>query len=262
MDKKIKIQIKNRCGCVIFEYEKTDNTIKQTVVEAVRQKVNLRGANLRGANLCEADLREANLCGADLCGADLRGANLRGANLCEADLCEANLCGANLREANLREANLRGANLCEADLRGCVLDYDNCKEEHEGLEELKDKVESNSNLKLTKLYENHDSCSSRWGLFWRNLIIIREWEVVDKVKTANLLSGEQKDALKAWIKTIVGSNAGQVELKAQNYESYCRHFTFFGIEKDGHEYQLDFAEYIEGIEAEKMYTLAELGIEL
>lgn len=41
---KIKIEIKHWSGKVLFEYEKENNSIKDTLVEA-----NLRGANLRGA---------------------------------------------------------------------------------------------------------------------------------------------------------------------------------------------------------------------
>ena len=66
---KTKIQIKGCSGNIIFEYEKEDNTIKDTLTEAVRQKISLYRANLLGANLREADLG-----GADLCEADLRGA--------------------------------------------------------------------------------------------------------------------------------------------------------------------------------------------
>ena len=69
---KLKIEIKHwMTGSVLFDYEKEQNTIKDTVVEA-----NLRGANLREANLRGANLRGANLYGADLRGADLRGADL------------------------------------------------------------------------------------------------------------------------------------------------------------------------------------------
>ena len=83
---KNKIQVTDIWGKVLFEYEKENNTLKDTLIEA----------NLRGA-----DLREANLRGADLRGADLREANLR----------EADLRWADLREANLREADLRWADL-------------------------------------------------------------------------------------------------------------------------------------------------------
>jgi len=87
------MKIQNRWnGCSIFENE--DETMRDTLLAALKSG--------------------ANLCGADLCGANLRGADLRGANLRGADLREANLCGANLCEADLRGANLRGANLCEA----------------------------------------------------------------------------------------------------------------------------------------------------
>ena len=62
---KIKIQIKHWVtGAVLFEFEKENNTIKDTLIEA-----NLYGVNLRGANLYGADLYGVNLRGADLRGA-------------------------------------------------------------------------------------------------------------------------------------------------------------------------------------------------
>ncbi len=61
---KIKLSIKNRfTGSIIFEYEKEDNTILETVKEYVRVAVsknevaNLRYADLSYANLRYADLR-------------------------------------------------------------------------------------------------------------------------------------------------------------------------------------------------------------
>ena len=85
---KTKIEIKSVFGDVIFEFEKENNSIKDTLVEAVKQGADLRGADLGGAYLGYADLRGAYLGYADLGGADLRGANLgyadlRGANLGE-----------------------------------------------------------------------------------------------------------------------------------------------------------------------------------
>ena len=153
---KTKIEIKSIWGSVLFSYEKEDNTIKDTLEEAVKSGANLgdanlgganlgdanlcgaylggaylggaylRGAYLRGANLCGANLGGANLRGANLCGAYLRGAYLRGANLCgaylgDANLGDANLCGANLRGANLCGAYLGGANLGDANLCGANL---------------------------------------------------------------------------------------------------------------------------------------------
>lgn len=111
MDKEIKIKIKNRLtGSIIFEYSKKDNTIKDTLEEAIRRGANLRGADLRGADLLGAYLR-----GADLSDADLSDADLRDAYLIGADLRDANLHGADLRGAYLRDANLRGAYLRGAD---------------------------------------------------------------------------------------------------------------------------------------------------
>ena len=101
---KTKIEIKSVFGDLIFEFEKENNTIKDTLLEAIERGANLRGADLRGANL-----RGANLYGADLRGANLRGANLRSANLRGADLYGADLRGADLYGANLRGANLYGA---------------------------------------------------------------------------------------------------------------------------------------------------------
>lgn len=50
----IKIQIKSIWGGVLFEHEKENNTIKDTLEEAVKQGANLYGANLNEANLYRA----------------------------------------------------------------------------------------------------------------------------------------------------------------------------------------------------------------
>ena len=69
METKVKIQIKSVFGNVLFEYEKEDNTIKDTLVEAVKRCADLRCADLRCADLRGADLRGAHLSDADLRGA-------------------------------------------------------------------------------------------------------------------------------------------------------------------------------------------------
>ena len=62
---KIKIEIKNRwTGKVLFEYEKENNTVKDTLVEAVKNGADLRGAYLGGADLGDAYLGDAYLRGA------------------------------------------------------------------------------------------------------------------------------------------------------------------------------------------------------
>ncbi len=119
---KTRIEIKHkRTGKVLFAFEAVGNTIKHTVMKAVAQGVNLKGANLQEANLQDADLSGADLQYAGLFKANLRGADLDGAvlnkaNIYAADLCCARLQGAHLRNAHLCSANLRGAHLGYADL--------------------------------------------------------------------------------------------------------------------------------------------------
>ena len=113
------IQIKTITGCTIFELEKENNTIKDTLIAGFRSDADLRGADLRDADLSFADLSFADLRDADLSDVNLRyaylrGADLRGTDLSFADLRNANLRGADLRNADLSDVNLRGANLIEA----------------------------------------------------------------------------------------------------------------------------------------------------
>ena len=63
---KTKIEIKSVFGKLLFEYEKENNNIKDTLIEAIKSSADLSGANLGGAYL-----RDANLGGAYLRGADL-----------------------------------------------------------------------------------------------------------------------------------------------------------------------------------------------
>ena len=55
---KIKIQIKSVSGKVLFELEKENNTIKETLEQAVKENANLRNANLEYANLNNAKNKE------------------------------------------------------------------------------------------------------------------------------------------------------------------------------------------------------------
>jgi uncharacterized protein YjbI with pentapeptide repeats len=113
---KTKIQINSTFGKLLFEFEKENNSIRSTLIEAAKINADLGGADLSGANLSGANLSGANLSGADLRSANLSGANLSGANLSGADLSGANLRSADLRGAELRSANLSGANLSGANL--------------------------------------------------------------------------------------------------------------------------------------------------
>ena len=101
------MDIRNVYDAVIFTSAAL--SIKDAVVEAVKQSKSLQGADLRGADLRGADLR-----GAYLRGAYLRGADLRGAYLQDAYLQDAYLRGAYLQDADLQGADLRGADLRDA----------------------------------------------------------------------------------------------------------------------------------------------------
>ena len=118
---KVKIQIKSVFGKVLFELEKENNTIKDTLEEAIKENANLEDANLISANLINANLENANLENANLINANLRNANLISANLINANLEDANLINANLINANLINANLINANLEDANLENANL---------------------------------------------------------------------------------------------------------------------------------------------
>ena len=122
----MKIEIKKNDGRAIFEFEKENNTVRDTVMEAIKRGANLEGAELHGIDLSDANLQGANLRGANLDSANLRGSVLSNANLCysslrDADLRDADLHMSNLRCACLFMANLDGANLLRADLRDADL---------------------------------------------------------------------------------------------------------------------------------------------
>lgn len=57
----MKIEIKPIFGSVLFEYTKENNTFRDTILEAIKQKANLCYANLRYANLRYANLSSADL---------------------------------------------------------------------------------------------------------------------------------------------------------------------------------------------------------
>ena len=166
--KKVKIEIKNRwTGNVLFEYEKEDNTLKDTLEQAIKEDANLRDADLEGANLRDAYLRDAYL----------RGANLRGANLRGADLRCANLRGANLRCAYLRDADLEGADLEGADLRGAyIYMWDN---NEPNINEVISNLEENSNIRIKSYYINKHVLTPYYRIYWKNGLIIDEYEIVE-----------------------------------------------------------------------------------
>jgi len=92
------IEIKNIfTNEIIYSFSSENATIKDALLDAIKNKVNLSRANLSGAYLSGADLSRADLSGAYLSGADLSGAYLSKADLSGADLSEADLSGANIQ---------------------------------------------------------------------------------------------------------------------------------------------------------------------
>ena len=161
---KIKIEIKNKLtGKILFEYEKENNTVKDTIEEAIKQDANLEDANLEGAYLGGAYLGGANLRGANLRGAYLGGANLRGANLRGADLVGAYLGGAYLGGANLEGAYLYMWDIDDIDIK-----------------EIIENIERNSNIKIKNYYINKHILSPVTKVYWENSLIIDEYEIVEQ----------------------------------------------------------------------------------
>ena len=75
----MKIEIKNRwSNSVLFAHEAEENSLKITLLMALKARADLYGADLGGADLRGADLRGANLFGANLGGANLGGKKLSG----------------------------------------------------------------------------------------------------------------------------------------------------------------------------------------
>ena len=178
---KVKIEIKNRwTGSVLFEYEKENNTIKDTVEKAVKEGANLAGAYLGGADLEGAYLKGANLAGANLAGANLKGAYLAGANLEEAYLKGACLKGANLAGAYLGGADLEGAYLKGACLKGANLAgaYLYVQDSEINVKSVLENFEEKNKIKIKEWYINRNIIPTRWNAFWKYGLIICDYEVI------------------------------------------------------------------------------------
>ena len=106
LDKKSKIQIKDRSGNILFESDK--ETVKEAVEEAINENANLTDANLTNADLSDAYLINANLTNANLINANLTNAYLGNANLSDADLSDAYLGNADLTDADLYHTRFYG----------------------------------------------------------------------------------------------------------------------------------------------------------
>src|SRR5258708_10658240 len=91
-----------------------------SLISALGEGVDLRGACLRGARLRGARLRTALLRDADFTGADLEKADLCGVDAQCASFAGANLFCASFKAADLTESDLCRANLRHVDFRGAI----------------------------------------------------------------------------------------------------------------------------------------------
>ena len=197
---KVKFEIKNRwTGSVLFEYEKENNTIKETVEKAVEEGANLGGADLEGANLGGAYLGGAYLEGANLEGAYLEGAYLGGADLRGANLAGAYLEGADLEGAYLEGADLEGANLRGANLAGAYLWVNDSEIDSK---EIVKTFEEENNIKITEFYINKNIIPTRWNTFWKYGLIICDYEVIKEEKIEEMTLSQVCKALGKNIKII------------------------------------------------------------
>ena len=181
---KVKFEIKSRwTGSILFEYEKENNTLKDTVVQAVKEGADLKGADLEGAYLEGADLKGADLGGANLGGAYLEGAYLEGANL----------GGANLGGAYLKGAYLKGAYIYvsdnEIDVTKIIKEF-----------------EERNNVKITEWYINKNIIPTRWSCFWNYGLIICNYEIARQIKKLTIAEAEKELSEKYNCEVKIGEN--------------------------------------------------------
>jgi serine/threonine protein kinase len=112
------VQIFNNNGKMIFD-DPAARDIKQALMDAAKERVDLREVKLQDANLSNITL-----IGVDLSGADLTGSRLTQSHLTDVKLHQANLKGAELGQVHLMnvdlsQADLSGANLTQCKAPGC-----------------------------------------------------------------------------------------------------------------------------------------------
>ena len=140
---KTTIVIKSIFGKVLFEFEKENNSIKETVEEAVRRHISLNCASLDGASLNDASLNDASLNRASLNRASLDGASLKKlinqtTILPEGELVvwkklRENLIAKLLIPAKAKRVNAAGYRKCRFEFAKVIAIYDGKKKVKEGI---------------------------------------------------------------------------------------------------------------------------------
>lgn len=161
-----KIQIRSRYDedVVLFEHEQKDNTIKETVLAAVKEGVSLSGSYFFNADLSDIDLSGidlsdsavlySRLANSDLCQANLKNTIFSRCDLSYVDFCEADLSGVWLKTSNISNADFQHAYnvpyipiACPSDGSFIawkkVVDQKQCQETYMEHESIIDKLSSN-----------------------------------------------------------------------------------------------------------------------
>lgn len=112
------VQIFNKKGKMIFD-DPAARDIKQALMDAAKEKVDLREVKLQDANLQSITLNGIDLSGADLNGSRLTQSHLTDVNLQQANLTSADLGQAHLLNVDLSKADLSSANLTQCRAPGC-----------------------------------------------------------------------------------------------------------------------------------------------
>ena len=134
-----------------------------------------------------------------------------------------------------------------------MIDYNDQLNGYGATSDLIDRICENFGIRIADAYQNHDTFSSRWGAFWRNLIIIRKWIVVEKEEKKINLTDEQKSIIKAFAKIH--------DVQSLKYVEHEDYGGFVISDTNGDDKTLDFPSKIEELEDKRTYTLAELMIE-
>ena len=162
---------------------------KYEILDAIKNKKDLKDVDMSNVDLREVDLSAADLRGVNMSGADLSEATLKECNLSSADLSGANLSGADLSGASLIRANLQDVNLNNSILKDVDLKY--CKLQSASLEgtdmsgaDARDAEFHEANLKET-IFENADL---------RNAKLSKTYLIGVKFSNANLSGVNLSDA--------------------------------------------------------------------
>lgn len=114
-------KIVDRSGKIIFESKAEITSRSKALMQAIGEKVSLKGAVLPNLRLSDSDLTRANLIGARLSGSIFRGCVITNCIFTDAEMIGVNFVDAFLDDTDFQNANLRKANFTGAEFHNCSL---------------------------------------------------------------------------------------------------------------------------------------------